>query len=228
MVSIMIHNKGTTGRLAVFSVWLLIVLLGTSSCCSLFPGRCVLNFEPNRNHLHQSAIQVEAALSDTLFSVEELRPLARHCGIPSEYNLYREALKLFVSLSATNVSGTDLLVREEALRSGGQSTDHRENALDVVVLVGAEGDTAAFAEPPQYGHPALWPRSPEFFSIMRAGQTRFLSDSIEALCANNYVPLRSGRYWALVKYQNFAWKESRVPYWTGEIWSDTLWFRVVD
>ncbi len=222
------HCKATGDVPKILGLWLIIAFMGFSSCCSILPGNCVLNFDPDRVHLNQSAIRIQAILSDTLFSVEELRPLAQHCGIPSEYNLYREARRLFVSVSATNVSDTDYLVREEVVRSGGQSILHWETDLDIVVLVGVEGDTAAFAEPPMYGHPALWPRAPKFLSILRADQTRLISDSVEVLCANNFVPLRSGRYWALVKFQNFAWKESRVPYWTGEIWSDTLWFRVVD
>lgn len=42
------------------------------------------------------------------------------------------------------------------------------------------------------------------------------------------TPIDTGTYWIQMSYHNYWWKEYSPPIWTGEIYSDTLWFRVVE
>jgi len=40
--------------------------------------------------------------------------------------------------------------------------------------------------------------------------------------------ISSGNYWVQVVYRNQYWENDSIPVWIGEIYSDTLWFRVID
>jgi len=129
-----------------------------------------------------------------------------------------------------NVSSIDLRVKKMAQLISGRDTGVDEDEMDVVILVGAEGDSAAVRQRDlgSLGHPVrLW-YDPGYFRTLRSGEDRMLADSVDILCINDFIPQRAARYWMLARFQNYAFKESDPPYWTGQVESDTVWFRVVE
>ena len=55
-----------------------------------------------------------------------------------------------------------------------------------------------------------------------------LDDTINIIDDLQITSLTDGEYFLLIGYRNWYWQDTLFPVWIGEIWSDTVWFKIVD
>lgn len=55
-----------------------------------------------------------------------------------------------------------------------------------------------------------------------------IDDTFNIIDDLQITSLTDGEYFLLVGYRNWYWQDTSFPVWIGEIWSDTIWFRIED
>lgn len=186
-----------------------------------------LDWRPDRNHSLQDLMEVRGELSDTLISISQLGDLRTACGdlSPVGRQFYHSAFKLLLKVEVQNISTEKVMFPK---RDPSCAWVFGEDTERTITLIGGKEGEPAIFNARQLGYDLFLESWLDYFAPLASGDNRVLADSIEVLCAGNF-PMRSqGRFWVLVKVQNYYWKESATQYWTGEVWSDTLWFRIVE
>jgi len=66
----------------------------------------------------------------------------------------------------------------------------------------------------------------DYFSVLRPDETHLYRDSLDFISGCEWDSLPTGRYWIIAKVKSLWWRDTEPPIWTGECWSDTVWFRI--
>ncbi len=197
------------------------MLIMVCSCCT---RTMHLDFWPDRGFPYVDSIEIEASLSDTTIQLSELNDMA---GWVSTINYPYPTNSIYLTVRVKNTSGLALNIPKKSLHTYPCETYSMDETI--VYIGGREGDSTSLpCRSSGGGSRLLKYLSPGYFSRLSAGAERVVADSVEVLWSGNYPLDKPGRYWVLVIFQNYAWIESKIPYWTGEVWSDTLWFNIVE
>lgn len=181
---------------------------------------------PESALIYSDSIEIIAFMNDTIFWKDSV-------GLPDDsgfskmdYWAAKERFNLpHVRFLLKNRSSQDLMTwwRDLAVTRHGDVyekyplfvTHGRENDVDNTITVVSD----------RYFPP------PEPFDVIAAGGKRVYQDSIDLVSLFHSWPrikLEPGRYWVQLLYRNYLWQDTVLPVWVGEIWSDTVWFNVIE
>ncbi len=202
-------------------VVLLTISLLLSGCYSLGLGT-YLDFELHREHPYADSIEVEVSLSDT--TVHIYRPSGAEIWYTPPAYFPQVTESIYVTVKIKNASAIKLRLPKE---SGATPCTIYGEDKTIVYIGGREGDSTHIS--------CLSARHglgrnlyPDYFAPLSAGAERLVLDSLDLFQGGMFPVDEPGKFWVLVKFQNYMWKESKTPYWTGAVWSDTLWFNIIE
>ena len=201
----------------------LLILTIVYSGCRLAGSRspattCERRFIPYTAISLADSLEVNAELNDSVFATRKLSTTR----ISSMTSRVLPLESLIVTYSVRNRSSGPLLV----------SSTHRcpnscsPGSTDGLCLeVGTEHGVV-----PMYDISCLLStrRPDSIYRTLDGYGTLSYSEPVQLteLLAN--PSLDTGIYWVRLAYKNFLWLDTLPIVWVGEIWSDTLWFRVAD
>jgi hypothetical protein len=194
------------------------MLLVLSGCYSWVSGPS-LDFNLDGPHLYVDSIEIESSLSDTV--VQTYLPQVFDAWYDDPVYFPQTKDSVYLTVRIKNISG-------RALRFGAQSAISTSWGFSprVTLTGGREGDSTPISRCVAYTTILL--PSPSEYTPVSSGAVRVVADSVALLTRVRYPLDKPGRYWLHVTYQNYMTGKSRIPYWTGAVSSDTLWFTIAE
>ncbi len=203
-------------KITVFSI--LLIMCG----CSYLTGKGRLEYlRLDQVRPYADSIEIQVSLSDTVVQLYHPDVVSVWHGdlfYPSE-----TTDSIYLTVCIKNTSARTLNVPKKSLDAAPCRGPYQGT---ICYIWGREDETGHF--PLQSGYTIREDVYPSHFTELPAGAERIVLDSLK-LFSDGAFPLdKPGRFWLFVKFQNHAWEESKIPYWTGEVWSDTVRFSVIE
>ncbi len=187
----------------------------------------ILSGYPNSALVYADSLEVEAVLNDSVFLADDiLLP-----DLP-EYSCYSSPFSTLehhhprVRFTIHNRCSSDLLVWWNDI----SIARYGPHSSAAVYLQLGSIDTV-FGVYHVCSEGRGWESVAPFEKVVAGGSLVF-GDSVDLVGQFGIFGkcmFEPGKYWARLAYSNrFVWQDTLPPVWIGLVWSDTLWFRIVE